>query len=119
MFKNKKANDEAKRIEEEEAAAKAIEDEDVEDNEDAEATANENADKEAVKAKADEIAIRRAKYLAELEAINKEDEELEKQKITKNKSKLASPFKDNEDNAEKFTEKDANESADAAAKAKK
>nr|GFB49436.1 hypothetical protein [Tanacetum cinerariifolium] len=58
MFKKKKANDEAKRIEEEEVAAKAIEDEDAEDE-------------EAAKAKADEIAIRRAKLLAELEAINK------------------------------------------------
>nr|GEW20903.1 hypothetical protein [Tanacetum cinerariifolium] len=66
-----------------------------------------------------EIAIRRAKHLAELEAINKEAEVPKKQKKTKNQSKLASPFKDNEDNAEKDTEKDANESADAAIKAKK
>nr|GEU63120.1 reverse transcriptase domain-containing protein [Tanacetum cinerariifolium] len=71
------------------------------------------------KAKPDEIAIRRAKLLAKIEAINKEAEEPEKQKKTKNQSKLASPFKDNEDNAEKNTEKDANESADAIAKAKK
>nr|GFA91512.1 hypothetical protein [Tanacetum cinerariifolium] len=71
MFKKKKANDKGKRIEEEEAAAKAIEYEDAED-------------KEAAKAKADEIAIRRAKLLAELEAINKEAEESKKQKKTKN-----------------------------------
>nr|GFA19450.1 hypothetical protein [Tanacetum cinerariifolium] len=75
------------------------------DNEDADVTANENADEEAEKAKADEIAIRRAKLLAELEAINKEAEEPEKQNKTKNQSKLASPFKDNEDNAENDTKK--------------
>nr|GEU97994.1 hypothetical protein [Tanacetum cinerariifolium] len=119
MFKKKKTDDEAKIIEKEEVAAKAREDEDAEDNEDADATANENTNEEAVKAKAkaDEIAIRRAKLLAELEAINKEAEEHEKEKKTKKHRKLASPFKDNEANAENDTEKDANESDDATTKA--
>nr|GEU60934.1 hypothetical protein [Tanacetum cinerariifolium] len=72
-------------------------------NEDVDATANENADEDATKAKADEIAIRRAKLLAELEAINKEAKEPEKQKKTKIRD----------------TKKDDNDSVDAAAKAKK
>nr|GEW68862.1 hypothetical protein [Tanacetum cinerariifolium] len=54
------------------------------DNEDADDTANENADEEAAKAKADEITIRIAKIPAELEVINKEAEEPKKQKKTKN-----------------------------------
>nr|GEY20773.1 hypothetical protein [Tanacetum cinerariifolium] len=83
------------------------------DNEDVDATANENTDEEAAKAKTDEIAIRRAKLLAELEAINKEAGEYEKQKKTKNQSKLASPFKDDDVNEEETENKeDAKENDD-------
>nr|GEW31406.1 hypothetical protein [Tanacetum cinerariifolium] len=97
MFKKKKADDEAKIIEEE-AAVKAREDENAKDNEDDDTTSNENTDEEAVKAKAYEIAIRRAKLLAELEAINKEAEEPEKEKKTKNRESLHHHSKDAEEN---------------------
>nr|GEU92489.1 hypothetical protein [Tanacetum cinerariifolium] len=106
MFKKKKANDEAKRIKEEEAVAKAIEDEDTLDNEDADATANENGDEEAAKAKVDEIATKRAKLLAELD-VSLTFSEVDFLHV--NWTRLGHCV----------SRKDANESVDAAAKAKK
>nr|GEZ02940.1 hypothetical protein [Tanacetum cinerariifolium] len=118
MFKKKKADDEVKVIEEEEAATKAREDEDAKDNDDADATTNENIDEDAVKAKVDEIAIRRAKLLAKLKAINKETAELEKEKKTKNKESLHHHSKIMKTMLKRIQKKDANESPDAATKAK-